>query len=65
MQDILVLQLLWLLFMYFGCGTFSQTIPRLLNAYVTDSDEFTSNELCVNRSLTTVFFIYMLYLKTI
>ena len=42
---------------------YSQATPRLLNLCVTGCDEFASNELCT--SSTIVFFIYLVYLKTV
>ena len=64
MQDTRVHRLLWLLFTYFGCGTYSQATPRLVNACVTVCDEFASRQLSASRSWTTVFYIYLM-LKTI
>ena len=63
MQDAHVRRLLWLLFTYSGCGTYSQATPGLLNACVTVCDEFASRQLSVSRSWTMVFSIYLI-LKT-
>ena len=59
MQDALVRRLLWLLSLYFICGTYSQATPGLLNACISACDEFASRQLSVIRSSTTVFSIYL------
>ena len=60
-QDARVRRLLWLLFTYSGCGTYSQATPRLLNACILQClDEFASRQLSVGRSWTIVFSIYLL-----
>ena len=61
MQDARVCRLL---FMYSGCGKYSQATPRLLNACGTVCDEFASRQLSTSRSWTTVFSVYLV-LKTI
>ena len=57
--NILIRQLLWLLFMYSWCDMESQATPKLPNACITGRDEFASNKLCVSRTLTIVFCIYL------
>ena len=67
-QDILVQQLLWLLFLYSGHGKYSQATPGQLNLCVTSCDKFASMhqfKLCASRSLTVVFFINLVYLQTV
>ena len=53
-HKILVLQILWPLFMYSGCGVYKQATPRLLNACVADCDKFARNQMSVSRNLTVV-----------
>ena len=65
MQDGLVRELLWLLFTCSRHGTYSQAWPWTTEPVCyTDCDEFANNELCTGRSLTIVFSIYLVYLKT-
>ena len=59
MQDTRVLQLLWLLLTYSGCGMYNQATPGLLNTCVTVCNEFASRQLSVSRSSTIVFSIYL------
>ena len=63
MQDARICWLLWLLFTYSGCRTYSQASPGLLNACITVRDEFGSRQLSVSRSWTIVFSFYLI-LKT-
>ena len=51
-QDARVCRLLWLLFTYSGCDTYSRATPGLLNACITVCDEFASWQLSVSRSST-------------
>ena len=63
MQDSRVRRLLWLLFTYSGCGTYSQATPELLKACVTVCDEFASSQLSVRRQKFDYTFLYSLGLE--